>query len=290
MSRRSILPTAIIVVASCLPGLAAALPIYTAVDLGTLGGGKETAVGLGINASGQVTGVSPVVGGGGHAFLYSGGTMTDLGNLTLAQPWLDSIGLGINASGQVTGSSTVDDGIHTHAFLYSSGTMTDLGTLGGGYSYGSGINASGQVTGDSLTTGDSVAHAFLYSGGTMTDLGTLGGGWSSGLGINASGQVTGYSNTTGDAAEHAFLYSGGTMYDLNDLLVPGFGTTLWLASAINDSSQIVATGHDGHAYLLTPKADVQSIPEPGTLPLVAAALGCLVGFLRGAKGRQAQTM
>lgn len=273
MSRRSLLPCAIsIVVASYLPAMAAAAPLYTALDLGTLGGWYSQ--GFGINSSGQVTGHSATSGHVNHAFLSSGGTMTDLGTLGGTH----SSGWGINASGQVSGYSRTPGDVADHAFLYSGGTMIDLGTLGGS-SWGYAINANGQVTGESETTGNAATHAFLYSGGTMMDLGSLGGDYSIGVDINASGQVTGMSYTTGNVP-HAFLYSGSSMYDLNDLLVPGFGTTLGIAYGINDSGQIVADGSDGHAYLLTLTGDDRSIPEPGSLPLLVAAFGCLAGVLR----------
>ena len=49
-------------------------------ELGTLAGGEGFANGLGVNDSGQVAGVSQLAPGSGvtHAFLYSGGMMTDL--------------------------------------------------------------------------------------------------------------------------------------------------------------------------------------------------------------------
>ena len=47
--------------------------------MGTLGGPRSG--GYGINTSGQVTGAADISGGFNHAFLYSSGTMTDLGIL-----------------------------------------------------------------------------------------------------------------------------------------------------------------------------------------------------------------
>ncbi len=46
-------------------------------DLGTLGGSYSYA--YGINDSGQVVGGAATASGAQHAFLYSGGSMTDLG-------------------------------------------------------------------------------------------------------------------------------------------------------------------------------------------------------------------
>ncbi len=138
-----------------------------------------------------------------HAFVYSGGTMTDLGVSFAPQS--------INNSGQITGQSelpVVDSIAVAHAFLYSGGTMTDLGTLDTpGNSSGMAINGLGQITG--WTSTPSGTHAFVYDGGTMTDLNSLidpSSGWllSEGLGINDQGQITGYGYING-GPQHAFL-------------------------------------------------------------------------------------
>ena len=56
---------------------------YTVTDLGTLGGALSA--GVGINSAGQVTGISDASSDPAvtlrHAFLYSNGTMQDLGAL-----------------------------------------------------------------------------------------------------------------------------------------------------------------------------------------------------------------
>src|SRR5437899_963006 len=94
---------------------------------GTLGG--CCSAGLGINESGQATGWAySANNAAAHAFLYSGGSMQDLGGLGG-----NSQGNAINASGQVAGYSYLAPpptyGAQ-HAFLYSGGSMRDLGTLG----------------------------------------------------------------------------------------------------------------------------------------------------------------
>ena len=54
-----------------------------------------------------------------QAFLYSNGTMQDLGTLG----GTESFAYGINDSGQVVGWSYTTGDSYSHAFLYSSGTM-----------------------------------------------------------------------------------------------------------------------------------------------------------------------
>jgi probable HAF family extracellular repeat protein len=134
-------------------------------DLGTLGGANSG--GYGINTGGEVTGFSDTR-NGTRAFLYSNGTMQDLGTLptTNGVP-LASLGYAINATGQVTGYSEIPEtNITDHAFLYSNGSMQDLGTLGPSgtelNSEGYGINASGQVTGYAEIA-PQVPHAFLVA-------------------------------------------------------------------------------------------------------------------------------
>lgn len=203
-------------------------PQYYVVDLGTLGGTQSS--GTAINNSGQVTGYSTTTADTTtHAFLYSGGSMHDLGTLVVGSP---SLGYGINDSGQVTGSifnPSSDDS----AFVYSNSTMSDLGI---GLSQGIGINSSGQITGNyqhGNIIGNEVTTAFLYSGGSLHDLGTLSsyiGSYSYGYSINSSGQVTGNSLDDSNLNYHAFLYSGGGMHDLGTLP----GTDSSTGKSIND--------------------------------------------------------
>jgi probable HAF family extracellular repeat protein len=109
--------------------------------------------GYAINASGQVAGVSTVVGGGYHAFITRNGHMFDLG--TLAGGY--SNGLGINPTGQVVGSS---DG---RAFVTDLYGMNDLNTLlvasatGWTLEAATAINDAGQITGYGLLEGQRLA-------------------------------------------------------------------------------------------------------------------------------------
>ena len=93
----------------------------TMSDLGTLGGSVSGATGL--NAGGQIVGFSYLSGNDNlHAFLYSNGTMNDLGVLP---DHVRSVAEGINASGQVVGFSETS-GSDNDAFLYTSGLMINL--------------------------------------------------------------------------------------------------------------------------------------------------------------------
>jgi len=130
-----------------------------------LPGGSTSYSALGINNSGQVVGVHDTAGGAQPGFLYSGGTMIDLGTLPGGSyTWVQ----GINNSGQVVGWGTDASGV-ARAFLYSGGTNSLLVTgAWGGEAFG--INDSGQVVG---SANFGYNEAFLYRGGTMLDLNNL---------------------------------------------------------------------------------------------------------------------
>ena len=192
-------------------------------DLGALSGNYS--VGGGINANGDVIGYSTLANGEEHTFLYSGGTMKDLGGAFR--------GGAINDSGEITGSNG-------NIILYNAGKITDLGTRG----YGTSINDLGQVTGvfwqvTSLFPVKWIPHAFLYSGGTIADLGAD----TYGENINNFSQVLGQSTTD----QSTFLYTPGTgMMALLPWLVPAcdvWGCAPWdgrinSVSGLNDAGQM----------------------------------------------------
>ena len=254
---------------------AAAVPLYTVVDLGTLDGAVASQ-GFDINLHGQVVGFSDA-----RAFIYADGQMRDLGVLGEGSmtAW------GINDSGDVVGSSETNSRQNSRAFLYHDGTLQDLGTLGGSSSAAFAINSAGQIVGFSYLEGDTRYRAFLYENGSMFDLGTLadqdvsyardindageavgfsggvggpslpvlfsdgsvielgsfGGVRGSAEGINASGQIVGYSETELGFL-HPFVYTDGVMHDLG--LLPGEDETV--AFDINSDGTIVGETTSGN--------------------------------------------
>lgn len=200
--------------------------------LGTLGG--TTSRPVAINASGQVVGLSYLVGDASYrATLWSGGTITDLGTLGGESV---SYAHDINDSGKVLFSSFHIVSHVTQSALWTAGTVTRLNTLGGTTSEARAINASGQIVGVSDTAfGD--YRARLWDGGAVNSLGTLAGGsFSMANGINDSGQVVGASNTSsGDL--HATLWNGNAITDLGTLA----GGTRSFARQINNSGQVIGS-------------------------------------------------
>ncbi|SDW34377.1 HAF repeat-containing PEP-CTERM protein [Nitrosomonas oligotropha] len=135
-------------------------------DIGSLGG---TSVGLKINDSGQVTGLSTTeINGFSHAFVTgtNGSGMIDLGTMGGDM----SVAYGINNLGEVVGYAGFrpECFCSTDAFLYSHGMMVNLSRLevfqSAGWTriFAVDINDHGQIAGFGTIGG--VQHAFLLSG------------------------------------------------------------------------------------------------------------------------------
>ena len=111
-------------------------------NLGTLGGNDSGA--RDINASGTIVGWSYLSGGPEHAFIYSGGSMHDMGTLPGGNY---ASALAVNAVGQATGNALNSADVY-RAFLYNGTAMQDLGTLADfDNSWGIGINDNDEVVG-----------------------------------------------------------------------------------------------------------------------------------------------
>jgi len=235
-----------ILTATAAPALASS---YAVTGLGSLGFG--TTVATGINASGQITGESylatevqipctdrrhkgPCFTHPVHAFLWSHGTMTDLGTLG----GLDSAGNAINDLGEVVGTSGTTTGslVESTAFADQNGVMTAINS-GDAFA----VNDSGEIAGGGSfpvagTPGDVFQQAFTFQNGTTTVLGLLpgeGGIFTDASGINGSGEVVG-SGDNSQSDERAWKYQNGVMTDLGTLGGPQAS-----AEAVNSSGQIV---------------------------------------------------
>src|SRR5262249_21374250 len=183
------------------------------VSLVDLGAGVTA---YGINSSGQVTGCFPSH-GAAHAFLYTAGTMTDLGTLG----GNNSCGYALNASGQVTGYAETGSGA-AHAFLYRGGTITDLGTIAGQpTSTGLSINSGGAVVG------------YAWAGSPMPPVDLF--------------AVARQANATITPLTFGFLYENGTITELQPVEPAGANPSLVL-SGINDAGVISGARSGGCTF------------------------------------------
>jgi len=117
-------------------------------DLGTLGGNNSK--GLGINLSGEVVGFAQTSTDADHGFLWSNGTMTDLG--------LNFFPAAVNDNGVVVGGNQI----------YSGGTLQNLNNLipaGSPYQiqYATAINDNGQIVANAYDTATNQGHALLLN-------------------------------------------------------------------------------------------------------------------------------
>jgi len=238
-------------------------------NLGTLGGGSSGA--LAVNAAGRVTGFSDDASGRSRAFIWSSGTMTDLGATIQAQLGLTrSYGTGINGFGRVVGYGSTDGSNAAAAWFFNGTTVSPLGDLGGGDARATAINDADQIVGSSMTA-DAFPRAFVVTGSAaMRSLGTLGGRSSYAAALNNAGQIVGSSFTDpGDTILRAFVTVSGTMRDLNALVdTSAEGWVLEEATGINSAGQIVGVavaGGTARGFLLSPTAPL-TWSVSGTLP------------------------
>jgi len=245
---------------------------------------KPRTVARDINDAGVIVGSANAGGTDlGHAVLWSGGSVEDLGTLgtgSYSEAW------GLNNLGQVVGWSYTNGGnglTGVHGFLYTQEGLVDL-TPDSDTGSARDINDAGQVTGYKTALGG--YHAFRWQGGTFEDLGVLPGfAHSFGWAINASGQVAGNSTsgsgnseqfvrhtdgvglqnlggtgehnvgwgidawgtvvgTRGQSQSRAVRYTDAAgLQDLDTLIDPSLGWVLLGANDVNDTGQIV-----GHAF------------------------------------------
>jgi probable HAF family extracellular repeat protein len=121
-------------------------------------------VGNGINAAGQVVGSSDITGSkAAHPFLFTAGSMVDLGTLGGTSGSAGSI----NGFSQVVGESLTSGDAADHAFLWQNGVMLDLNSLilpGSGWSeltVATAISDGGEIVGIGILNGQE--RAFLLT-------------------------------------------------------------------------------------------------------------------------------
>jgi len=222
----------------------------TEVDLEPPPSGMQSD-GLAINSAGDITGfLSTGTCSGGnfnptclapfHAFIYQGSGLVDIG--TLGGTY--SEGTSINDQNEIAGVSSVPGSSLNHLFLYAEGHMSDLGTVAGESFVNALINNRGEIVG-SATNSAGTESSFIYRGYSFARIPLVA------AGLNNKGHIAG-SYTAGNGSSHASLYKEGRLVDLNDLVDPSL-TFLTNASGISDNGKIVASGLNGHIYVLTPR-------------------------------------
>jgi probable HAF family extracellular repeat protein len=198
-------------------------------DLGTLPGTNASSA-LAINNHGQIVGSS-----GGHAALWSGGSIQDLGTLGGAT----SEAHGMNEGGDIVGESDTSSG--PHAFLWKAGSMQDLGVLpGDSSSRADHVNDSGMVVGSSEGSGG--VRAFVWTSAAGMQPLASDGIYTEAFDVNNDGQVVGEQATS--LGMRAFLWtSENGLIDLNTKVVNLPNDVVLIgAFSINDKGQIVAFG------------------------------------------------
>ncbi len=209
-----------------------------------LGGDRASA--NGVNDLGQIVGDFRNASLGSSAFLYSGGSFTQLDDPNAVAPG-DTLAGGINNSGVVVGWYQ-DSSSHVHGFKYVNGSYSTVDVPGATLTEVKGINNQGVMVGW-YEDGSFFTHGFIDDNGVVTKiddpnaalLGTYA------LGINDLGQVVGtYYDALGQ--NHGFLYSNGTYTTVDDPNVAYSGLfSGTLATAINASGRITGYYTDANA-------------------------------------------
>lgn len=163
-----------------------------------------------INQAGQIIGHfdtdrDPITRGRDHAFLFSGGTVTDLSVLFGRYV---AVG-GINSHGHIVGNAETDDGSSIVPFIYSNGVFVLAGSANSQFID---INDAGLILGTISYPGtkpdESLPRAALFRPGRVVDLGVPRGCiWSLGWRLNNRGDVMGHAATF-DNFGRAFVSRG----------------------------------------------------------------------------------
>ena len=219
--------------------------------------------GRGLNASGQIIGVSTSSSNSNllSAATWNNGLYSSLVPLGSEYTTYSST-YGINASGQIVGGViSVNGNTQPQATIWNNGVAT---VLGDGVAFG--INDSGQVVGTSNS------RATIWNNGVAT---VLGDGVASD--INNSGQVVGFHFF----GNRAMLWSNGVAVDLNSMLDASSANAGWVlesAIAINDNGWIVGQASNSLLGISSQAFVLAAVPESDTSAMLLMGAG-LMGFM-----------
>lgn len=244
--------------------LSAATPVYSVLDIGSLGGSITEA--SGINNNGDIVGQAELPSsnsgsGAMHAFVYhhASGSFVDLGTPGGSA----SMAMSINDSGTITGEIFGTQARHG-TLWFPVAWLSDGGLqlLAGPYPNGDGvfvstndISSAGVIIGQGYINDVAGYRAVWYKNGTIANLGTLGGDTSDGGSISPQGvyiagtsAVRGSSPATNELPTHAFLYRNGTRTDLGALASGTYST----AAGVNNNGVVVGSSEIGQTGSCTP--------------------------------------
>jgi probable HAF family extracellular repeat protein len=239
---------------------------FTVTDLGTLGG--TYSISTSVNNKGQVAGQSNTAtqnqaDGQGDPFLYSNGTMIDLGNfggssgITGPNSPSGNIANAVNDDGVVAGVAFSADG-NPHPFLWNGGPLQDLAPGQAGAAFG--INASGVAVGFIGTGYYNTGAPYIDGyGAIFNGVGNFGPvpfdsalfDWSQPAAINSAGQIVG--SCSGVYGEVGYgCFASGTAQAMLPLNGSGFSADSAInasgnscGSSGNDSTESTATAWIG---------------------------------------------
>jgi probable HAF family extracellular repeat protein len=248
--RRGALAVALIAAAALAPA-ARASPSYS-ITIIPLPANAASLTPTALNNNGQVTGSLQFQGQSSHAFLYSGGVVTDLGTLLYPGSVIqgNATGQAINDAGVIVGtfSDPVSDS-WSYGFVSSSGSLTALnGSSGYTNCTATGINTSSNSNASSLIVGGcsnptlNTAFSAVYSSsGTPQGVGPTGG---SAYGVNAYGQVAAVGSSSG------FIYdsNGATVTTISPVETTSAPMPA-NPTAINNAGEVVGWQGSGTSYV-----------------------------------------
>ena len=268
----------------------AAAATYSITDLGSLGGGRTTP--MGINNRGAVVGFSNTAEGLARAFLYRAASLVDLGTLGGDE----SFAYRVNDNGVIVGRAQDPSG-RFHAFVTTlSGSVIGLASIDaradGDFGAALGINSAGDVAGYYTTAGEHMSarnRVFLSRDFSVTDIGTFGGEDGVVVAVNDGGSMAGFFSFEphADYAHHSsFLLSGGKPVPIGSL-----GGKLTTARDLNNRDEVVGDGDAGdgdhHAFLFA-RGQLRDLGTlAGGRQSAAYAInerGDIVGFSEGRDG------